>query len=502
MTVSNGVGSDSAAPHPSSGGTRLDHGSMADSAETLHILKDFSAVPTETWEKAIHVDLRGADYTKKLVWNSDEGITVRPYYRREDLKDLESQMGAIPGTFPFVRGRGSQYWEQLESAGEVVADAIRVDAIHEQGGTIVQELGYGIALGVEKLVERLDGGGSVDEGAKGIQFVFAIGSNYFFDIAKLRAARMLWARAVSAFKPRDESCCLMRLHACTALCNKSVYDPFANVLRATTEALAAVIGGCDSLEVRPFRFSDRLAMNIQRLLQEESHLDRVADPAGGSYYVEWLTDALADQGWRLFQQVEQEGGYTKAKGSIDSALAESRAARDKAVSSRRRTLVGVNNYPDLNETIGESVEVPQSIWRAASAFERLRLRTEAFTRERGKRPKVLLLERGDLRMRQARSQFSQNFFGCAGFEIAISQEFEQSDDADLIVLCSSDPEYLALAQEVCPKVKQPVVVAGNPKAQLDQLKAAGVQGFIHIGTDAVTALTQWQKRLGMGEGEK
>jgi methylmalonyl-CoA mutase len=127
--------------------------------------------------------------------------------------------------------------------GEVVAAAIRVDAIHEQGGTIVQELGYGIALGVEKLVERLDGGGSVDEGAKGIRFVFAIGSNYFFDIAKLRAARMLWARAVSAFRPRDESSCLMRLHACTALCNKSVYDPFTNVLRATTEALAAVIGG-------------------------------------------------------------------------------------------------------------------------------------------------------------------------------------------------------------------------------------------------------------------
>src|SRR6516162_11748049 len=406
MTVSNGVGSDSAAPHPSSGGTRLDHGSMADSAETLHILKDFSAVPTETWEKAIHVDLRGADYTKKLVWKSDEGITVRPYYRREDLKDLESQMGAIPGTFPFVRGRGSQSWVQLESSGEVVADAIRVDAIHEQGGTIVQELGYGIALGVEKLLERLDGGGSVDEGAKGIRFVFAISSNYFLEIAKLRAARMLWARAVSAFRPRDESSCLMKLHASTALSNKSVYDPFANVLRATAEALAAVVGGCDSLEVRPFRFSGRLAMNIQRLLQEESHLDRVADPAGGSYYVEWLTDTLADQGWRLFQQVEAEGGFAMAKGSIESALAKSRAARDKAVSSRRRTLVGVNNYPDLNETIGEPMEVPQGIWRAASAFERLRLKTEALTRERGKRPKVLLLERGDLKMRQARSQFS------------------------------------------------------------------------------------------------
>jgi methylmalonyl-CoA mutase len=474
--------------------------SMADSAESLHILKDFPAVPTETWENAIHVDLRGADYNKKLVWNSDEGIAVRPYYRREDVKDLELQTRVGPGAFPFVRGPGSQTWKQVEPQAEVLTEAIRVDAIHDRGGTAVQELGFGIALGVERLVEGLQVGRNVDEVAKGIRFVFAIGSNYFFEIAKVRAARMLWARAVSAFQPQDESSCLMNIHACTALSNKSIYDPFANVLRATTEAMAAVIGGCDSLEVRPFRFSDRLALNIQRLLQEESHFDRVADPAGGSYYVERLTDALADHGWRLFQQVEAEGGYTKAKGSIATALAESRAARDKALSSRRRTLVGVNNYPDLNETIDVSVEVPQGSWRAATLFESLRLKTEAFTRERGKRPKVLLLERGELTMRQARSQFSQNFFGCAGFQIEISHEYERAD-ADLIVLCSSDPEYLALAQEVCPKVKQPVVVAGDPKAQLDQLKAAGVQGFIHIRTDAIAALTEWETRLGI-LGEK
>jgi methylmalonyl-CoA mutase len=475
--------------------------SMAEPAETLHILKDFPAIQRETWENAIHVDLQGADYNKKLVWISDEEIAVRPYYRHEDIKELESQTQVVPAAFPFVRGRGSQTWKQAEPRAEVLADAIRVDAIHEQGGTAVQELGYGIALGVERLVERSQPGGDVDEVAKGVRFVFAIGSNYFFEIAKLRAARMLWARAVSAFQPRDESCCLMNIHATTALCDKSIYDPFANVLRATTEAMAAVIGGCDSLEVRPFRFSDRLAMNIQRLLQEESHFDRVADPAGGSYYVEWLTDALANQGWRLFQQVEAEGGYTKAKSSIDNALAESRAAKDKAVSSRRRTLVGVNNYPDLNETINEAVEVPPGSWRTASPFERLRLQTEAFTRERGKRPKVLLLERGDLTMRQARSQFSQNLFGCAGFEIDISHEYERSD-ADLIVLCSSDPEYLALAQEVCSKVQQPVVVAGDPKAQLEQLKAVGVQGFIHIRSDAIATLTEWKTRLGIGAGKR
>ncbi|MBV8418163.1 MAG: hypothetical protein JO251_23460 [Verrucomicrobia bacterium] len=475
--------------------------SMAEPAETLHILKDFPAVQGETWENAIHVDLQGADYNKKLVWISDEGIAIRPYYRHEDIKELESQTQVVPASFPFVRGRGSQTWKQAEPRAEILADAIRVDAIHEQGGTAVQELGYGIALGVERLVERSQPGGDVDDVAKSVRFVFAIGSNYFFEIAKLRAARMLWACAVSAFQPRDESCCLMNVHATTALCNKSIYDPFANVLRATTEAMAAVIGGCDSLEVRPFRFSDRLAMNIQRLLQEESHFDRVADPAGGSYYVEWLTDALANQGWRLFQQVEAEGGYAKAKSSIDNALAEARAVRDKAISSRRRTLVGVNNYPDLNETISEAVEVPPGSWRTASPFERLRLQTEAFTRERGKRPKVLLLERGDLTMRQARSQFSQNLFGCAGFEIDISHEYERSD-ADLIVLCSSDPEYLALAQEVCPKVQQPVVVAGDPKAQLEQLKAVGVQGFIHIRSDAIATLTEWEMRLGIGEGKR
>jgi len=474
---------------------------MTHMSESLHILKEFPPVPTKAWEAAIHVDLKGEDYDKKLVWNSDEGIAVRPYYRSEDIKDLESQIGLIPAAFPFVRGRGSQSWKQVQSQDEVAADAIRVDAIHEQGGTIVQELGYGIALGVERLVEEWHAGCNVDEVAKGIRFVFAIGSNYFFEIAKLRAARLLWARAVSAFQPRDELSCLMKVHACTALCNKSIYDPFTNVLRATTEAMAAVIGGCDSLEVRSFRFSERLAINIQRLVQEESHLDRVADPAGGSYYVEWLTDALAKQGWSLFLQVEAEGGYTKAKSSIDNALAETRAARDKTISSRRRTLVGVNNYPDLNETINEPSEVPQGSWRAASPFERLRLKTEASTRERGKRPKVLLLERGDLTMRQARSQFSQNFFGCAGFEIKISHEYERSD-ADLIVLCSSDPEYLALAQEVCPKVKQPVVVAGNPKALLEQMKAAGVQGFIHIRTDAIAALTEWETRLGIGLGKK
>ena len=141
----------------------------------------------------------------------------------------------------------------------------------------------------------------------------------------------------------------MHLVVRTAIANKSLYDPYTNLLRVTTEALSAVIGGCDTLIVEPFEFSPRLATNVQLLLQHEAHLDEVADPAAGSYYVEWLTDALARQAWKLFQEVEARGGYAQSQAFIDDAITASRKALETAVASRRRTLVGVNNYPDLNE---------------------------------------------------------------------------------------------------------------------------------------------------------
>jgi methylmalonyl-CoA mutase len=293
----------------------------------------------------------------------------------------------------------------------------------------------------------------------------------------------------------------MKIHARTALANTSIYDPYTNLLRATTEAMAAVIGGCDSLEVRAVRFPDRLALNAQRILKEESHIDRVADPAGGSYYIEALTDALAREAWKIFQQIEAAGGYAKAQSLISDAIAQSRAAKEKAIASRRKVLVGVNNYPDVGETAGGGdLQVAGSLWRGAEVFERIRMRTEKHAAKTGRRPRILLLERGDLKMRQARSQFVMNLFGCGGFDISISDQYEGSD-ADLIVLCSSDPEYPALAAEVCPKVKQPVIVAGNPKEHIEALNAAGVQGYVHVLSNAVDTLTEWQNRLGIGAGQ-
>jgi methylmalonyl-CoA mutase len=473
--------------------------------EILNLGQDFPPVSTAAWEAVIQKDLKGADYEKKLVWRSDEGVAVRPYYRSEDLAGLDAQTGSLPGQFPFVRGDGKAWAIDQEAAP--AGDAVRADLLLEAGADAIQQLGIALASGVEKLAQLCDEGSArpVDAAARKIEFDFAVGSTYFFEIAKLRAARMLWARAVAAFGPADLESCRMNLHVRTAKLNKSFCDPYTNVLRVTTEAMSAAIGGCETLTVQPFGFEEHLALGVQRVLAEEAHLNAVADPAGGSYYIEALTASLAREAWKLFQRIEASGGYSNAlsAGWLAEEIAKTRAAREKAVSSRRKALVGVNNYPDLN---GKPVQVvpmtengaafPQ--FRLAEPFEKIRQRTAHHALATGRLPKVLLLKRGDVKMRTARANFALNFLGCAGFEIAESKEYAGTD-ADLLVLCSSDPEYLPFAQEVCAAVKVSVIVAGNPKDQMDALKAAGVQGFIHVASDAVETLTYWQDRLGMGD---
>ena len=236
----------------------------------------------------------------------------------------------------------------------------------------------------------------------------------------------------------------------TARINKSLYDPYTNLLRATTEALSAAIGGCDRLAVEAFGFDEHLAVNVQRILKEESLIDAVADPAGGSYYVEALTDALARAAWTEFQQVEAEGGFAAAlaAGTIPGRLAASRAAREAAVSSRRRTLVGVNNYPDLNRE-GASHRAPaRRRGRRLAAGRAARGHSQAHRAVRPQRRACSARAAPDARRRArcsgARANFCLNFFGCGGFDIEQSDQYADHG-ADLIVLCSSDPEYLPFA---------------------------------------------------------
>ena len=454
-----------------------------DTLKPLDLLAEFAPVSTEAWEAAIAQDLKGADYEKKLVWRTDEGLSVRPYYR------VEHAVARQPLLKP------ARSWTLVAPGREPALDASAIEA-HDAGATAVQEVAFVLAQAADLL--------AANQPVKTLGF--AVGGNHFMEIAKLRAARMLLPQVSSAFARANErepgasfgETHAIHLHVRSASANKTIYDPYVNLLRVTTEAMSAVIGGCDSLTITPCRFDAHLAENVHHILREESRLDAVMDPGAGSYYIEALTDAVARAAWTLFQEIEAAGGFEAYRGSgaLEAAVAASREAKAKAVASRRRLLVGTNNYPNARErALDAAHEVPPG-WRLASAIEAIRLRTERHAKTAGRTPRVLLLERGDLKMRKARSAFCLNFFGCAGFDIVASDALQE---ADLVVLCSSDAEYLPLAREICPQVAAPVVVAGNPKDQLEELKAAGVADFVHVLSNAAETLTRWQERLGIKE---
>ncbi|KAA6309736.1 Methylmalonyl-CoA mutase, partial [termite gut metagenome] len=316
--------------------------------------------------------------------------------------------------------------------------------------------------------------------AKKIKFNFGISSNYFLEIAKFRAARLLWANIVASYDAKggsDEYRCAakMNIHAETSTFNLTLFDAHVNLLRTQTEAMSAALAGVDSIAVTPFdkayqtpdELSERLARNQQLLLKEESHFDKVVDPAAGSYYIENLTVSIAKQAWDIFLKVEDAGGFYAAikSGSIQKDINESGKARRKAVAQRREILLGTNQYPNFIEKAGGKKPVAScpccsqehekdvetlNFNRMASEFEALRLETEAS----GKRPKAFMLTIGNLAMRQARAQFSCNFLGCAGYEVIDNLGFDTvkagveaalAAKADIVVLCSSDDEYAEYA---------------------------------------------------------
>jgi methylmalonyl-CoA mutase len=515
------------------------------------LFAEFPPVSTAEWEAAIAKDLKGRD-PKSLIWKTEDGFEVKPFYRLEDapglpaLPDfptgwkicaevtdfetamevvargaqaiqyrpenpdaLEAMLARLPLTkvevhiradakadslLPVIRGfagrlRGSLNCGPVLEAVGIAPDFLPFVINAETGTTATQELALALARGSG----YLDVLGPV---AGQIAFAFAIGSNYFFEIAKLRAARLLWPRVVNAYDPQARTA--TRIFAQTSEWNKTVYDPYVNMLRGTTEAMSAVIGGAELVTVTPFNsafaapdeFARRMGVNTQLILREEAHFNELNDPAAGSWYIESLTDMMAREAWRLFQQIETEG----------SGLAK--PARG------RRQFTGVTVHANPSERVLDKITVPSVHVRGASDFEAMRLRTERYEKATGKTPKASLLLIGDAKMRRARAEFVTEFFQSAGFGIVKPPPFKtieealaavESEKPDFVVLCSSDAEYTALAAAVCPRVSQPVIVAGYPKDAVEALKDAGVAEFVHIRGNALETLTALQRRLGIGD---
>ncbi len=626
---------------------------MADNPKEK-LFQEFSPVSTEQWEEVIKKDLKGADYEKKLIWNTIEGIKVRPYYREEDLKDLP-HLERDPGEFPYLRGvkEGSNDWfirqdirvknnvtdanafamdalmkgagsigfvfdeghvlkegdvkqllkdvclaaaevnfiisgapleilrqahrenadrggahshlqgsvefdplghlavsgdwpnemdDPLDVAAELAKEADKLPSFtvltvngkhfHNAGGSIVQELAFALSAGNEYLRQLEERGISPENAAPQIRFSFAAGSDYFMEIAKFRAVRVLWSKILEAWGTSPGIAGKMYIHATNSAWNKTVYDPYVNMLRTTTESMSAVLGGINSFTAEPFdkafkkdssQFSERIARNTQLILKEEAYFDKIADPAGGSYYIENITTSIMEEAWKLFLETEERGGFYEAlkSGFIQESLEETAAKRDKNLATRREVLLGTNHYPNLDEKVSGNIDgeagwpaqavaenalvKPLRLYRGAVAFEEMRLKTEKAS---GGVPKVFLLTTGNLAMRKARAGFATSFFGCAGFEVIENLGFKTAAEgakaaleskSDIVVVCSSDEEYPEIVPEIAAITgnKAILTVAGYPKDSVEQLEKSGVRHFIHIRSNVLETLRQFQKELGI-----
>ena len=608
-------------------------------AETRERLFDmFEPVSPEQWRAKAEVDLKGADFDKKMVWRTNEGFNVQPLYRGVDIANLKATE-SLPGEYPYVRGtktdnvwavrqnikvvdaaqanakartlltkgvtslgfkigknvdvdlkvllegidlnkveinikccpkcaldvtqalvklitdagaqetfKGSVNFDpfkrQLKHGnafpGDIAAMAselikaaqpvkglrvLSVDSIllNNAGAYIYQELGYALAWGNEWMAMMTEAGFSAAEVAHRIKFNMGISTIYFMEIAKFRAARQLWAQIVKQYGPECDCACKMVVNAETTRFNHTVFDSYVNLLRTQTEAMSAALAGVDSIVVTPFdacykesdEFGERIARNQQIMLLEESHLDKVADPAGGSYYVEMLTASLAEQAWKLFLDVEDKGGFKNALNDVIENVNASANSRFDKVAKRREQLLGTNQFPNFTEKAADKAdaapqcacgchhdqdgEVKLNTKRLAAQFEEVRLQTE----HAANTPKVFMLTIGNLAMRLARAQFSDNFFACAGYELIDNNGFKTVEEgvnaaleknADVVVLCSSDDEYAALIPDFVRLLdgKTELVLAGP---ETDEFKALGIQNFINVRTNVLGTLKAFNAKL-------
>ena len=617
---------------------------MSEKRENL--FSEFKAPTKQEWLDKIEVDLKGADFNKKLVWRTNEGFNVQPFYMHEDLEGLKTPE-SLPGEFPFVRGNkkdnnawylrqnmkaddavaanakaldilnkgvdslgfcipaekvtvehietllknivcdaveinfntcpckavelakilvayfdkkgydktkvvGSINWDPMEAmvmkgkdatdvlaCGKELVESLKdlpefrcvnvnVVALANAGAYITQELGYALAWGNEYLHMLVEAGVEPTLAAKKIKFNFGVSTNFFMEMAKFRAARMLWANIVKQYEPKCDCACKMCINAITSKYYLTLFDSYANLLRTQTQSMSACLAGVHSIVVTPFNaayeqttdFSERIARNQQLLLKEESHFDKVVDPAAGSYYVETLTVSIANEAWKIFLAQEEAGGFmaqVKA-GAVQDTINATNAKRHDDAAKRKEFMLGTNQFPNFTE-VSEGKE-PMTcccgccqneepsyktikVSRLSSDFEDLRLHVE----KSGKQPVAFMLTIGNLAMRQARAQFSCNFLACAGYKVIDNLGFETIEagvdaalaaKADIVVLCSSDDEYAEYALPTFKYLngKALFVVAGAP-ACMEDLQKEGIENFIHVRSNVLETLKDYNTKLGI-----
>ncbi|MDN5920395.1 MAG: methylmalonyl-CoA mutase subunit beta [Pseudonocardia sp.] len=390
--------------------------------------------------------------------------------------------------------------------------AIVVDAtpVQEAGGSDAQELGFSLASGVAYLRALTGAGMSTAVAANLLEFRYAAPPEQFPTIAKLRAARRLWARVLQASGTTDVA---QTQHAVVPPTLFSRRDPWVNMLRGTVAGFAAGVGGADAVTVPPFDvaigesepFSRRVARNTQALLVEESHLAQVIDPAGGSWYVEHLTDDLATAAWAFFQETEGAGGAVAAldAGLVAERTAQVRARREQAVATRRSPLTGVSEFPNLEERPVERTPLPDPIrrgglplYRPSEAYEGHRDHSDEILARTGARPSAFLATLGPLAAYTARVGFARNLLQAGGIDAPEAGPTESAGDvatafagaaSTVAVLCSTDTIYAERAAEAATALREAgaarILLAGSPTEEVP-----GVDGYLFAGCDALSVI--------------
>jgi methylmalonyl-CoA mutase len=596
------------------------------------LFSEFKPTTAADWAARAQKDLRETPL-ESLAWQTYEGITIKPYYTREDIQQLPFAQHK-PGDFPFVRGTAgsSNSWQniqQIQAQGngkpsiDRAADALKkgADGVHfivedgqlfdvahltqridlsqhtisytltngpdtflerlystlsEQhlsprnlkgfvsydpmtakgalseeenktiikvleltkdspefygvtvcgtnfsslGASLTQEIAYTLSAAVAYANRLTTAGEPLESVLRNMQFCMGTGTNYFFEIAKLRSLRLLWSAVVEAYQTEPALAARLRIHSTTSSWYQTTLDPYVNMLRATTEAMSAVLAGTDSLSVLPFDstfkpsddFSERIARNVSIILKEESYLDKAADPAAGSYYLESLTAELATKAWKLFQEVESQGGFDEAyaNGYILGRVTEVSRKKFRDIATGRMVLVGTNKYPNPKEKIDfDPEELIQradfDTTRAAYPTEVMRMATELHLRKRQRRPRAIIAIIGEAAKRHINASFAQEFFACAGFETELQRydNVESAADrllhaaAEIVVVSASEAAY---ASEFGPKLKMhaakpTIIMADDPQHMKDELVANGYDEFIFEDCDMSTILELVQKRL-------
>lgn len=460
----------------------------------------------------------GAD----LAGAADQLLTLVEPFDADQRARLSIDLGADPLTAPLSGRAAAAEADVVATAAKLTGyeggvRAVTVDAaaLHNLGASASLELAGALAAGVAYLRLLTESGLSTADALRQLSFRFAADDDQFATIAKLRAARRLWARVAEVVGAPDAGAAT--IHAVTSKAMMSQRDPWVNMLRTTLAAFAAGVGGADTVLVETFdaaidgglpgtavTFSRRMARNTQLLLLEESHLGRVVDPSGGSWFVEDLTDQLAQQAWAKFQELESLGGFVAARDHLRTQIAAVADRRADDIAHRRTALTGVNEFPNLAETPLAQTDSFPGVVRYAAAFEALRNRSDAYLAKTGKRPQAVLLPVGPLAEHNIRTTFAANLLASGGIEAVnpgtVAAEGVAAAAAGQVaaVVCGTDARYADEASDVIKAARAAgvahVYLAGPEKAVADA--ADKPDEYLTMKIDAVEALSTLLTRLG------